>query len=310
MDKVRYQKYIHQQRILNAEKPCETCGKQHNHTYGTGRFCCKKCAQKHKHIGGATDKLKAHLNKLRIEGKISKKAPYGTWKCQRCQQIFNTAKQLHQHQLSTYGKVLTKNETIDGKFKCRYCGREFEKAQSLGAHMLKCKMHPKYEQHQKMYKDVGVKLSKRYKEHPEYTSFFGKHLSAEHKQKLSEARTRSLQHEHLDKPYAHIKWYKVKNIKGEEFSVRGHWEENVALQLNKLGIYWIKSKPLKYFSEYWHNYTPDFYVPEKDVYIEVKGAYPIADQKKMKLVVEYNKDKRIYFILHPPRKGNLLQRLP
>ena len=35
--------------------------------------------------------------------------------------------------------------------------------------------------------------------------------------------------EYLDNPHAYVKWYKVKNIKNEEFSVRGHWEENVAL---------------------------------------------------------------------------------
>lgn len=124
-----------------------------------------------------------------------------------------------------------------------------------------------------------------FREHPERTSFFGKHLTTEHKQKLSEARTHTLRNECLDKSYAHVKWYKVKNLKNEEFSVRGHWEENVALRLNELGIYWIKSKPLKYFKEFWHNYTPDLYVPNMDIYIEVKGRYPDADREKMRLVV-------------------------
>lgn len=58
------------------------------------------------------------------------------------------------------------------------------------------------------------------------------------------------------------------------------------MQLNTLGIYWTKSDPIKYFNEYWHNYTPDLYVPSMDVYVEVKGRYPDDDKKKMKLVVE------------------------
>ena len=24
---------------------CENCGKEHDSTYGSGRFCCKKCAK-------------------------------------------------------------------------------------------------------------------------------------------------------------------------------------------------------------------------------------------------------------------------
>lgn len=296
MDKDRYQKFIQKQRKLHEGQPCETCGKQHNHNYGTGRFCCKRCAQLYKRSRVASPKLKAHLDKLRKEGKISVKAPYGTWKCQKCGCIFETAYQLQQHQLFSYGRVLTKNETSNKTFKCQYCGKEFKKPQSLGAHMLSCEKHPKHKQHIKMHKKIGDKLSNLYRLHPELTSQYGKHITPLVKQKLSKARAKQLQTEYLDKDYAHIKWYKVRNIKGEEYSVRGHWEENVALQLNKLGIYWTKSKPLKYFDVYWHNYIPDFYVPEFDVYIEVKGRYPESDKKKMTLVVKQNPDKRIYFI--------------
>ena len=78
--------------------------------------------------------------------------------------------------------------------------------------------------------------------------------------------------------------------------MRGHWEENVAKRLNELGIVWIKARSIKYFKEYWHNYTADFYIPEQDIYIEVKGRYPDTDREKMKLVVEQHPDKKIYFI--------------
>ena len=93
-----------------------------------------------------------------------------------------------------------------------------------------------------------------------------------------------------------MKWYKVKNLEGKEFSVRGHWEENVALRLNELGILWVKAAPIKYFKDYWHNYIPDLYVPDRDIYVEVKGGYPDTDREKMRLVVEQHPEKKIYFI--------------
>ena len=43
MRKQYYQKYISQQRELNKNKVCQYCGNEHDHTYGTGLFCSKKC---------------------------------------------------------------------------------------------------------------------------------------------------------------------------------------------------------------------------------------------------------------------------
>jgi len=96
--------------------------------------------------------------------------------------------------------------------------------------------------------------------------------------------------------HAKVKWYRVKNIAGQEFAVRGHWEENVALRLNELGILWVKAEPLKYFKDYWHNYTADFFIPVGEIYVEVKGGYPDTDREKMRLVVKQHPDKKIYFI--------------
>lgn len=93
-----------------------------------------------------------------------------------------------------------------------------------------------------------------------------------------------------------VKWYKVKNLEGKEFSARGHWEENVALRLNELGILWVKAAPIRYFKDYWHNYIPDLYIPDRDIYVEVKGGYPDTDREKMRLVVEQHPEKKIYFI--------------
>lgn len=70
---------------------CEYCGKKHDGSYGSGRFCSKNCkcafnGAKAKH--GTINSKCAHT-KLR--------APYGTWKCICCDMIFETRQKLKDH---------------------------------------------------------------------------------------------------------------------------------------------------------------------------------------------------------------------
>ena len=80
---------------------CEQCGKDHNGFYGSGRFCSAQCAKEFiasKKRGAKNSKVKAHLDKLRSEGKIKcHRAKYGTWKCLVCNEIFETRAKLKAH---------------------------------------------------------------------------------------------------------------------------------------------------------------------------------------------------------------------
>lgn len=56
-------------------------------------------------------------------------------------------------------------------------------------------------------------------------------------------------------------------------------------------ILWIRNVYLKYIKSDGsiHRYNPDFYLPELDLYIEVKGYFSEKDKLKTKLVLEQNK---------------------
>ena len=73
---------------------CENCGKEHDGSYGSGRFCSKHC----KCVFNGK-KNKQPVNNL---PKFRKKAPYGTWKCILCNQIFETRLLLQQHNKLTH----------------------------------------------------------------------------------------------------------------------------------------------------------------------------------------------------------------
>lgn len=86
--------------------------------------------------------------------------------------------------------------------------------------------------------------------------------------------------------------------------VQGTWQLKYAEYLNQNKINWIRSRKinLKYRlhqDDYLHTYYPDFYLPDTDQYIEIKGYWwkskdgKLDDYKKMQKVLEYNKDKKI-----------------
>ena len=87
---------------------CENCGNEHDGSYGSGRFCSKSCR-----CSAAAKKVKTRNSSQK--GK-HKHAPYGTWKCKRCDLIFETKAQLidHNHKVhpiqagSSWNKGLTK----------------------------------------------------------------------------------------------------------------------------------------------------------------------------------------------------------
>lgn len=92
------------------------------------------------------------------------------------------------------------------------------------------------------------------------------------------------------------KWYEVAGQK-----CQGTWERNVALKFEELGIKWIKLKVHKDILEYVmddnvRSYTPDFYLPAYDVYLEIKGYWWGRDREKMDIVLRTYPDKKIIIV--------------
>lgn len=75
-------------------------------------------------------------------------------------------------------------------------------------------------------------------------------------------------------------------VDGETVSMDSSWEVACAKRLDQLGIRWIRnpSIKLKYTTRgrRARNYIPDFYLPDHDIYIEVKGYWTDAARHKMK----------------------------
>lgn len=82
------------------------------------------------------------------------------------------------------------------------------------------------------------------------------------------------------------KWYEVSGQK-----VQGTWERDIAIKLDELLIKWIKLKTLQHTFDYVMDdktrcYTPDFYLPDYNIYLEIKGYWWGRDKEKMDIVTK------------------------
>lgn len=107
-----------------------------------------------------------------------------------------------------------------------------------------------------------------------------------------EARKRLSKRMSENNPGGRSKWFEVNGKK-----VQGTWERNFAIYCNENNIKWDRCKPWKYVLDgKERNYTPDFYITEKDLYIEIKGRWWGNDKRKMEAVIEQHPDKKILIL--------------
>lgn len=77
----------------------------------------------------------------------------------------------------------------------------------------------------------------------------------------------------------------VQKLSGQVFSPRSNYEKSISVFLDENNIKWdyerygfiIKDGSKKY------TYTPDFYLPENNCFLEVKGCWGVGQKNKMKL---------------------------
>tara|TARA_Y100001968_G_C19423444_1_gene753067 strand:- start:198 stop:860 length:663 start_codon:yes stop_codon:yes gene_type:complete len=196
---------------------------------------------------------------------------------------------------------MNKRAIHNDKISCKFCGKQYSKF-GYHKHEIVCSSNPnrkdltgsnsykggkpgknQYNYGYVMKKSTKKKLSDSMKE------INKTRWTAERRQRNSLLRSKYLE-EYGHGGFPNVKNYKICNNNGQEFCVRGTWELFVAKELNKHKINWVRKIYLNYTLDdnVTRTYTPDFYLPEQNLYIEIKGFYSDKDKKKMKTVNEQN----------------------
>lgn len=95
-----------------------------------------------------------------------------------------------------------------------------------------------------------------------------------------------------------------KNLTSKEvglaYGFRSGLEERIADELSSQEVkFEFEKTKLKYTKpQKVHTYTPDFYIPKKDIFIETKGLFTSQDRQKMRLVKEQHPELDIRFIFN------------
>ena len=92
------------------------------------------------------------------------------------------------------------------------------------------------------------------------------------------------------------KWFDYNGQK-----LQGRWELNVAKKLDEMNIAWYKPKVHKDVWAYnlddkLKSYTPDLYLKDLDIYLEIKGYWWGDDKRKMDAVIAQHPDKKIVIL--------------
>lgn len=184
--------------------------------------------------------------------------------------------------------------------KCKYCGKECKNKNSLVQHEIRCKENPNkidtsnsWNNKNRQVWNKGLtketskslqKASETYKKNRE----LGLHKSIPNpmnnpnsRKKLSETCLRKSK-----EGTWHTSLAKSMHINYNGVDLHGSWEFKYAKFLDFNNIRWERCKdrfPYTYKNKL-HYYTPDFYLPEDDKYIEIKGYITDKDYAKWKQI--------------------------
>lgn len=178
----------------------------------------------------------------------------------------------------------------NGKYKCPYCDREYLK-DGIGIHIWK--NHTEEGKNFDAFKDVRAWSKGLTKENDERINKRAQKLSVALKGKPGHKHTEETKDllsrkriEYLENNDQYTSWFKISNG-NKIINVQGTWEKRFAEYLNQNNIKWDRFS-IKYDNH--RRYTPDFYLPEFNIYIEVKGWMKDRDIEKMKKFLYDNSD--------------------
>lgn len=293
------------------ERKCEYCNKEHDGSYGSGRFCNKSCV-----AGYATRDKRNEINK-----KISKSLRFILCEriCPNCGKYFQPTNMRHTFcNKVCSGKYYAKNnfptnnklehlKQSNGTYKCPECDRTFITIHGLHPHFWRAHTEegmsyarnglggPGWnkgltkETDERVKRAADAKLGRHHtKETKEKLSkvWLGKKHTKKTKSKISKKRKEWFKNGGTNPNAGRCMKYHYQSSIAGEISLDGTWELQTAIFFDCSELKWRRNtKGFKYINPETKQesiYIPDFYVYDWNTYIEVKGYISEIDKAKWK----------------------------
>jgi len=177
---------------------------------------------------------------------------------------------------------------------CKFCNKECKNKISQAQHQRLCKDNPDRQTTYLMDNREKLKKSNGYIKAKEHGTTY--EISDECRKKLSDAilnrdkeflkevgkKISEVINKKVEEGSWHTSLAKNMHITYKGYDFHGTWEVKYAQYLDSLNINWIRNtKSFKYeFEGKIRRYTPDFYLIDKNTYVEIKGYKTSKDEAK------------------------------
>ena len=282
---------------------CENCGKEHDGSYKSGRFCCEKCAKSYstKNDKGILIETKCiDCGKIILVGKRSN---LNKCRCEECKKRLKSKRKekyyvcgskendLKYHEISKHHIYKWFYNLIPFGFDVNNIGtkniiNDFYKVKNL--------LYKEYIINKLSPKDIYEKYNcNKYIKHSENLLHIFKEFGFINR-KNSEATINAYlqgKNQNAIKNQYHCEWHNTWD--GKEVYLRSSYEIDYANELDKQKIkYEVESLRIKYFNTDLNEYKcaiPDFYLPKTNTIVEIKSNWTL-DIQEMKDKVKAYKD--------------------
>lgn len=176
---------------------------------------------------------------------------------------------------------------------CKHCKQEFDISDKpkgwMANHSRWCDKNPKRSEYNNgSLKAVEAMNAARKKSGIKNQYSYGAVCSDETKKKISESNKGKLHTEESKRKMSEIALKQTHRrlrkgcIEYKGILLDSSWELELAKRLDELNIEWIRPDPISWVDDegITHNYFPDFYLPEQDLYLDPKNPQAIKVQQK------------------------------
>lgn len=276
---------------------CENCGKEHDGSYGSGRFCSKQCARSFSTKNETNQLKEAKCVDCGEKIYVNKRASLNNCRCNKCKQNYHAPSDIRQCKIC--GRTYYKHQGgCQNEFCQTHSLHGFKSLETFGFdksklgtfevenefNKIRTFIYKLYWEDNLCAKEIASKFNFNSKHSLTQTLFKFLNIPNRNiKQSNSNSFLTGRRNQENIKNQYKSEWHTTWN--GKEVYLRSSYEIEYAKELDEQKIdYDVECLRIKYFNTQTNDYRcaiPDFYISSKNMIVEIKSSWTL-DKQEMK----------------------------